>query len=294
MRRVSSASGLNVLAGRVQKSSQLPQRSPMTRNFTIGATNFIENGNIMKQGQLRNRQLLSKHRGPPTPRSPRDIPQDGAIQHDNASQHDGQILQDQSTPSSSSQSESDGGYSFDRTIPGCLAPNGLITNMASPPETPGHPHGFLHWNFEHPDEPLHTPGFAPFGGADCYVQMPQTQFVSPMTASQPPTPAFGNFGVFPYINQSPVFEMAGPQDQGASEYFLPEGNIPPYAVVASTKSLTPSTTQHRRTSNLHEHNFARIGVLFVMRSCTAIIVASAACTNKVLFLVDLSAKVFHL
>lgn len=249
MRRVASASGLNVLAGRIQKSSQLPQRSPLTRNFSLGATNFLEqNAQMLKQVPLRNRSWLSRPRGPPTPRSPRDMPQESIIQQDDGSQHDGQTPQDQNTPSSSSQSESDGGYSFDRTVPGCLTTHGLMTNMVSPPETPAHPHGLSHWSFDVPDDPLHTPAFTAFS-ADTFMQMPQPQYVSPLTGSQPPTPAFGQFNGFPYINQSPVFEMVGPHDMGTSEYFFSESGIPPYAIVASTKSPQDQPKEKTYTFN---------------------------------------------
>lgn len=249
MRRVASASGLNVLAGRIQKSSQLPQRSPLTRNFSIGATSFLEqNSQMVKQMPLRNRSWLSRPRGPPTPRSPRDMAQENSIQQDDGSQHDGQTPQDQNTPSSSSQSESDGGYSFDRAGPGCLTTNGLMTNMVSPPETPAHPHGISHWSFDVPDDALLTPGFPAFS-ADAFMQMPQPQYVSPLTGSQPPTPAFGQFHGFPYINQSPVFEMVGPNDMGNGEYFFSESGIPPYAIVASTKSPQDQPKEKTYTFN---------------------------------------------
>ena len=150
-------------------------------------------------------------------------------------QLDGQTPQDQNTPSSSCQSESDGSYMFDRAVPGSFTSNGLMTNMVSPPETPAHTHGIVHWNYEVPDDALLTPGFVTFSG-DGFVQMPQPQYVSPMTASQPPTPAFGQFNSFPYIHHSPVFDTVPSHDQAGGEYFFPEGGFPPYAVVSSTKS----------------------------------------------------------
>lgn len=235
MRRVSSASGLNVLAGRVQKSSQMPLRSPLKRNFTTG-TPSMEQPHIKMP--MRNRSWLSTPRGPPTPRSPREmlltqglVLHEEPTQQDDASQREGQTPQDQNTPSSSSQSESDGSYMFERAIPGCFTVHGLMNNMASPPETPGNHNGF-NWTYEVPDDALLTPGFSSF---DSMMQMPQPHYVSPLTASQPPTPAFGgHFNGFPFAHHSPVFEMVPATDSGASECCFQDNGLP-YPMVASTK-----------------------------------------------------------
>jgi hypothetical protein len=235
MRRVSSASGLNVLAGRVQKSSQMPMRSPLKRNFTTG-TPSLEQPNIKMP--MRNRSWLTMPRGPPTPRSPREmLLTQGLVLHEEPIQQDegsqsGQTPQDQSTPSSSSQSESDGSYMFERQHPVCF-PHGLMNNMASPPETPGNPNSFMHWGYEVPDDALLTPGFSSF---DSVMQMPQPHYVSPLTASQPPTPAFGgHFNGFPFAHHSPVFEMVPAMDSGASEYCFQDNGLQ-YPMVTSTKA----------------------------------------------------------
>jgi hypothetical protein len=235
MRRVSSASGLNVLAGRVQKSSQIPMRSPLKRNFTTG-TPSLEQPNIKMP--MRNRSWLTTPRGPPTPRSPREmLLTQGVVLHEEPIQQDegsqsGQTPPDQSTPSSS-QSESDGSYMLERQHPVCFPPHGLMNNMASPPETPGNPNSFMHWGYEVPDDALLTPGFSSF---DSVMQMPQPHYVSPLTASQPPTPAFGgHFNGFPFAHHSPVFEMVPVMDSGASEYCFQDNGLQ-YSMVASTKA----------------------------------------------------------
>lgn len=236
MRRVSSASGLNVPAGRVQKSSQMPMRSPLKRNFTTGNPS-LEPPHIKMP--TRNRSWLSTPRGPPTPRSPREmLLTQELVLHEESMQQEGgspsgQTPQDQNTPSSSSQAESDGSYMFDRQIQGYFPTHGLMNNMASPPETPGNPNGFMHWGYEVPDDALLTPGFSSF---DSVMQMPQPHYVSPLTASQPPTPAFvGHFNGFPFAHHSPVFEMVQATDSGASEYCFQDSGLP-YPLVASTKA----------------------------------------------------------
>lgn len=105
-----------------------------------------------------------------------------------------------------------------------------MNNMASPPETPGNPNGF-NWAYEVPDDALLTPGFSSF---DSMMQVPQPHYVSPLTASQPPTPAFGHFNGFPFAHHSPVFEMVPATDSGAPEYCLQDNSLP-YPMVASTK-----------------------------------------------------------
>jgi hypothetical protein len=248
MRRVSSANGLNVLAGRVQKSSQMPLRSPLKRNFTTG-TPSMEQPHI--KVPMRNRSWLSTPRGPPTPRSPRDmlltqglVLHEEPMQQDEGSQREGQTPQDQNTPSSSSQSESDGSYMFERPIPGCFTTHGLMNNMASPPETPGNPNGVIHWGYEVPDDALLTPGFGTFDG-----MMPQPHYVSPLTASQPPTPAFGgHFNGFPFAHHSPVFEMVPAMDSGATEYCFPDNGLP-YPMVASTKASPEQPREKTYTFN---------------------------------------------
>lgn len=239
MRRVSSASGLNVLAGRVQKSSQMQLRSPLKRNFSAGTP--MEQSPHIKM-PTRNRSWLSNPHGPPTPRSPRDmlltqglVLSEEPLQQDEISQREGHTPPDQNTPSSSSQSESDGGYMYDRTVPGCFPPHGLMANMVSPPETPGNPNSVLHWvGYDVPDDALLTPGFSSTF-TDGMMQMPRPHYVSSMPASQPPTPAFGHFNGFPFAHNSPVFEMVPSFDPGASEYCFPESGLP-YPMIASTKA----------------------------------------------------------
>ena len=122
---------------------------------------------------------------------------------------------------------------FDRAVSNYFTAHGLMTNMASPPETPGNPNGVIHWGFDVPDDALLTPGFSSF---DSMMQMPRPQYVSPLTASQPPTPAFpGHFNGFPFAHHSPVFEMVPAFDSGASEYCFPENGLA-YPMVASTKA----------------------------------------------------------
>jgi hypothetical protein len=233
MRRAASASGLNVLAGRVQKQSQLPQRSPLKRNFTTGTSTFLELNAHVRQMPVRNRSWLSTPRGPPTPGSPREMPQELYTRQDDVSQHEEQTPQDRHTPCSSN-SESDGSYMYDRAGLGCFSADGMMPNMVSPPETPANAHGAaMHWNYETETDALMTPGFTSFMG-DGIMRMPQPQYVSPLTASQPQTPAFGQFNGFPYAQHSPVFEMVPSLDQGG-EYFFGDNSMPQFAVVASSK-----------------------------------------------------------
>lgn len=250
MRRVASANGLNVFAGRITKSSQLPQRSPLKRNFSAGPNSFAEqNAHIIKQMPLRNRTWLNRPRGPPTPRSPREIlliqdsmSPEGNLQSNDSTREDDPNQQDNTTPSSS-QYESDGSYMFDRAMIGSYTAHGLMTDMVSPPETPANPHGGIHWGYDVTDEVLLTPGFA-----EGFMQMPQPQYVSPLTASQPATPAFGPFHGFPQANHSPIFDMALSSDQGVGEYFFGD-SLPPYPMVSSSKSPTEQPREKTYTFN---------------------------------------------
>jgi hypothetical protein len=243
MRRVSSVNGsLNVIAGRVQKpGSYLPQRSPLQRHFSEGGMSFLEQNaqNIQHPPMpMLSASWLNKPFAPPTPNSPREImllQQHAKMEQEgNTSQ---ETQQEEQKANSASPSNSEQSYVFDRHVPGCFTTTALNTTMASPPETPGHALA-LHWGYEVPDDALLTPGFGPFPNEG--LAMPQPQYVSPLTSSQPPTPAFGQFTGFPYVHASPVFDL--PSDSSEvdfnNHYFGGGGSssVSSYPTVSSTHS----------------------------------------------------------
>jgi hypothetical protein len=242
MRRVSSVNGsLNVLAGRIQKpAGYLPQRSPLQRHFSISDTvAFLEkNAHNINQPTV---SWLNKPLDPPTPSSPRDNQFSQKVQgavklEDTTSQgentHEDQTVSQEGNSSASPSVGEGASYIFNRAIPGCFATTGL-SNMASPPETPANAQHPPHWGFEAPDEALLTPGFGTFA-TEGSMHMPQPHYVSSLTSSQPPTPAFGQFTGFPY-HQSPVFDMA-PLESTGVEYYFPDGGVSQYSMM-SNKSL---------------------------------------------------------
>jgi hypothetical protein len=264
MRRVSSATDLKVAAGRVQKSSQVAQSSmPPAWCLALAARGIREaEANPKPRLQLRSRTWAGKPRSPPTPRSPKEATGTGI--RETLASHDESV-----SPSSSADPGMDGTGLFDPAGHNESSSTGSIT---SPPETPGHPRTMTHWNYEIPDDTYYTPNVnAPFAGG--FFPPQQTQYISPVSGSQPPTPAFpawnsqalgngespsiaSNLTVSPYLEQGPPYIKASspifgglvpsvgaltPQEQGtSSDYFFPMGAdcgaMMPCSVVRSSKS----------------------------------------------------------
>lgn len=219
MRRIqSNGGGMNVIGARIQKSYNVPQRSPMVRHFV----DYMNENSVPPMPVTASFQEF-----PPTPSSPYE-----------------KTHLSQSVTSASSPSDSEPSYIFNTGVPGCFEMAEHGSTMASPPETPHNPQ-MSHWAaFEAVDEPLHTPGFGVFG-SEMSMQMLQPPYVSPMSASQPATPAFPTFGSFPYHHASPQFEF--PIEQPQIEYHFPDTmNFP---MVSSSKS-PPSQLKNYTFNNL--------------------------------------------
>lgn len=245
MRRVSSVNGsLSVKAGRIQKSSSyLPQRSPLLRHFSEGGVSFLEqnarNVQHMPMPLLSATSAAWKQFAPPTPNSPRErllSQQHEKLQREGMAQQ--QTASENHTSISTSPSESEQGYTFNRQGSDCFTLNTLNTNMASPPETPSHPGGQYHWNYELPDDALLTPGI--YGNFSLEgLHHPQPHYVSSLTSSQPPTPAFSQFTGYPYVHASPVIEIPDSSEVDYHQYFNNNegpGSISSYPTVSSTHS----------------------------------------------------------
>jgi hypothetical protein len=264
MRRVSSVNGsLNVLAGRIQKFNQPPQRSPLQRHFSEGGMTFLEqNAQNIQHMPMPMLSASWFNNKPPTPNSPREMMQqqnENTQQKENIQQeHLQQFGEDFKVSSSSSPSGSELSYIFNRAVPGCFTTNGLTTNMASPPETPAHPGGLSHWNFDVPDDAQLTPGFSTSFAAEPHLQMPKPQYVSPLAASQPPTPAFSQFAGFPYVHASPGFEIPGdsPGVDYSGQYFG-TSSVSSYPTVSSAQSSpeVPKTEKTYHFSNTTQKDF---------------------------------------
>jgi hypothetical protein len=220
MRRIqSNGGGMNVIGARIHKAYNVPQRSPMVRHF-------VDYMNETAMPAIP--ATASFQEFPPTPSSPYE-----------------KTHLSQSVTSASSPADSEPSYIFNTGVPGCfeVAENG--STMASPPETP-HNTQMSHWAaFETVDEAIHTPGFGAMFGTEMTMQMQPQSFVSPMSASQPATPAFPTFGSYPYQHASPQFDFAVEQPQ--VEYHFPDGmNFP---MMTSSKS-PPSQLKNYTFSNL--------------------------------------------
>lgn len=209
MRRVNSNQvGMSVISGRVQKMNSLPARSPMAKSFNNSCENYLRD-----VPQTVNSNLHREF--PPTPSSP----------------YEQKLVPRTQGSTSSSPLEHEPSFFFHS---GALEGTETGSTMASPPETPHNPIVNNHWNFEILDQPLQTPQYEMFSG-DMHLQMPP--FVSPVSASQPNTPAFGNFSGFP---------MPEPYDQSQLEYMFPGGNM--YTHSLSDKS-SPMSLQKTFTFN---------------------------------------------
>jgi len=231
MRRVASVgANLNVLGGRIQKSVNLSQRSPLQRHFSSDGSKFLQmNAHNIKQEPTMSGSLPHSGLAPPTPNSPKDRAR----------------LQQEEEPKAPSESSYDSdvepaNYILSQVVPGCFTTPGMGMTMASPPETPHNFQGGSHWGFDVGDEMIHTPGFGTFPG-DVQLQMPQPQYVSPSSASQPATPAFGYFNGFPYTHSSPHFDVCS-VDQAVTEYSFPEGPAQ-YPMVSSVQSSPEQVMQ---------------------------------------------------
>jgi murein DD-endopeptidase MepM/ murein hydrolase activator NlpD len=239
MRRIVSAGGnMNVMSGRVQKAGTTSaQRSPLKVQGFGDVGSFIERNYQNIRQPLTAGTSLNSSLAPPTPMSPREremVPP----------------LERGKTSSSTSSVEGRTSFVFNAGVPGCFTTVDMDQNLASPPGTPqvakmpgnlvengwytGYGLSEKDWQYDVPDEPLFTPGHGSF---QLDSQMPQPAYIS--SASQPVTPAFGQF------NSSYLFGHGSPQyslsNQGQSEYLFPDAH-PQYLIVSST---SPSMTKQK-------------------------------------------------
>jgi hypothetical protein len=239
MRRIASAGGSrNVFSGRVNKSGvESAQRSPINLGGFAEPGAFLDHNyhNIRQPPSLTAGSSLNSSLAPPTPMSPRG----------------GEMTLVKRDNTGSNTSSADGGmnFVFNTGVPGCFSSVEGGQNLASPPETPQNPiqlqqsiasgwpagpdYDDKQWAYDVPDEPLYTPAHDSFQQLE--LQMPQPSYLN--SASQPVTPAFGQFNQhFIFGNDSPQYKNESPY----SEYSFPE----PFAQYAGgMASVSPQTKQ---------------------------------------------------
>lgn len=237
MRRIASAGGnRNVYSGRINKTGiESAQRSPINLGGFAEAGAFLEHNyhNIRQPPSLTAGSSLNSSLAPPTPMSPRG----GEMT----------LVKRENTRSNTSSAEGGMNYVFNTGVPGCFTSVEGGQNLASPPETPQNPMQLQQslasgwptgpdfddkqWAYDVPDEPLFTPAHETFQQLE--LQMPQPSYLS--SASQPVTPAFGQFNQhFIFGNESPQYKNESPY----SEYSFPDP-YPQYT--GGMQSVSPQT-----------------------------------------------------
>lgn len=248
MRRIVSAGGnrSNVINGRVCKAGvESAQRSPINLSGFADAGAFMEHNfhSIRNPPSLTALSSLNSSLAPPTPMSPREREM---------------TLKKEGPRSTASPHEGSMNFVFSSGVPSCFTTIDSDQNLASPPETP-HAHMVLQqhangwpssmdfqdkqWGFEVPDEPLFTPAHDNF---PLELQMPQPQYLSNMSMSQPVTPAFGHFNpAVIFEHESPSFKNESPQytlsTQSNAEYSFPDSNGQ-YSMTMLTSPMTKQKT----------------------------------------------------
>ncbi|RDW88872.1 hypothetical protein BP6252_00904 [Coleophoma cylindrospora] len=201
MRRIASAGGNNaVMSGRIYKAGiRSAQRSPIDAKFLT---------DVMERNYHTTPQALSLTAGsslnsslaPPTPMSPLEM------------------TVRSSTNGSSSSPESHMNYMFNGSGQDLLQSDGDV-NLTSPPDTPAPNMWFMssnEWKYNMNDEPLFTPAHDEFP-TQFHMDMQTPAYLS---ASQPVTPAFGEFNqnlMFP--NDSPQYTLGSSAN---AEYTFPD------------------------------------------------------------------------
>lgn len=201
MRRIASAGGNNVvMSGRIYKSGiRSAQRSPIDAKFL---TDVMERNYHTTQlpPSLTAGSSLNSSLAPPTPMSPLEMTVRSSI------------------TGSSSSPESNMNYMFNGPGQDFLQGDGDI-NLTSPPDTPAPNVWFMpsnEWKYSMNDEPLFTPANDEFP-TQFHVDMQTPAYLS---ASQPVTPAFGEFNqnlMFP--NESPQYTLGSSAN---AEYTFPD------------------------------------------------------------------------
>jgi len=238
MRRIASAGGnRNVVSGRITKSGiESAQRSPINLGGFAEAGAFLEhNFHNIRQSSTTGASSLNSSLSPPTPMSPRG----------------GEMTLVHRETARSSTYPLDGNFNYVLQAGGGFTSMNQNHQSASPPETPqngmqlqqqlnsGWPlksdYDERQWAglCDVPDEPLYTPAQDSFGNVD--LHMPQPSYLN--SASQPVTPAFGQFNAqFMFGNDSPVYKHESPY----SEYSFPEAYP---QCVGGMSSVSPQSKQ---------------------------------------------------